>query len=219
MNRSNLSNPAVILAAGVAAGAVLWGIAQLLPAIAAFFGILIQAIAAAAGLAVAVATTGFATAGSVAAWLPIAATVGVGAAGASATYLVVVRIIDKGKEHPYQWLLPALAALAVFCVDLTKDQLVTTGLERALYGLTTTVLTIAGGWLLMTRQLSVRLIGFLLPFLPSIAICLLLLKQQHVNGALSDFIASGSVGAIGLMGAISMAFIVGALGLLLPHAK
>ena len=64
MSRPDFSSPLVIVAVGIAGGAVLWGIGQVLPAIAEALGILISAVAASVGLVIAVATTGFATAGT-----------------------------------------------------------------------------------------------------------------------------------------------------------
>ena len=217
MSRLDFSSPFVIAALGIAGGAVLWGIAQVLPALAEAAGILISAVAASGGLAFAVATTGFASAGSVVSWLPTAATVGVAAAGVGTTYLVVERIVEKGKEKPYEWLLPALSLLAVFFVDLTKDQLLSTVTERAIYALTTGILTVGGGFLLMQRRIAVRAIGFILPFFPSVAVWLLLLQQEHIPGALTDFIASGSIGAAGLVGAFVLAVVIAVLGILLPR--
>lgn len=216
MTRPDFSSPLTIVAIGMAAGGVLWGIAQLLPAIAEFCGILIKAIAAAGGLAVAVSSTGFATAGVVTSWLPTAATVGVAAAGLGTTYLVAAKVVEKGKEKPYEWLLPALGLLAVFFVDLTKDQLVPTGTERALYGLTTGLLTVGGGFLLLQKRLVVRAIGFVLPFAPAAVVCLLLIRENNVPGALSDFIASGSVGAMGLIGVFALGALVAVLGVVIP---
>jgi hypothetical protein len=216
MSRLNFSDPLTIVAMGIGAGGVLWGIAQILPAIANFFGILIMAIGTTVGLGFAAATTGFATAGSIASWLPMAATVGVAATGASATFLVVVKIVEKGKEKPYDWLLPALALLAVFFVDLTKDALLATVTERAIYAMATAIFTIGGGFLLMQRRFAVRLAGFALPFLPSIVIWLMLIQQKQINGALEDFILSGTIGAFGLIGAFALAILIALLGVLLP---
>lgn len=218
MSRPDFSNPLVIVAVGVGTAGVLWAVAQLLPAIADAAGILIKAFGAAVGLGVAAATTGFATAGAVASWLPTAATAGVAAAGVGATYLVIAKIVEKGKEKPYEWLLPALGLLAVFFVDLTKDQLLSTVTERAIYALTTGLLTIGGGLLLLQERLTVRAVGFLLPFLPSVAVWLLLLQERHIPGALSDFISSGSVGAIGLVGVFVLGTLTAALGILLPKS-
>ena len=219
MNKPDVSSPLVIVSLGIAGGAVLWGVAQLLPAIADAVGILVKAVAAASGLAFAVATTGFATAGTVATWLPIAASAGVAATGISATYLVVARIVEKGRERPYEWLLPALGLLAVFFVDLTKDELVPTVLQRAIYALITGLFTVGGGFLLMQRRVVARIIGFGLPFAPSIVVWLLLLRAKHVSGALSDFIASGSLGAIGLVGVFVLGAVIAILGVLLPSHK
>jgi len=217
MSQPDISKPFVIVAIGIAASGVLWGLAQLLPAIADAIGILLKAIGAAVGLAVAVATTGFATAGVVSAWLPKAATAGVAAAGLGTTYLVVAKIVEKGKEKPYEWLLPALGLLAVFFVDLAKDQLVQTVTERALYGLSTGLLTVGGGFLLLQKKFIVRAIGFVLPFLPTVIVCLALLKEQQIPGALTDFIASGSLGAIGLIGVFVLGALIAVLGVVIPN--
>lgn len=219
MYRSEFSNPFAILAIGVAAALGLWGLAQVLPALGEFFGILIQSFLAGAGLAVAAATTGFATAGAISAWVPKVAAASLVAAGVSTTYLVVAKVVEKGKEKPYEWLLPALGLLAVFFVDLTKDQLVQTVTERAIYALFTGLLTVGGGFLLMQQRIVVRAIGFILPFVPSVVVWLLLVQNKHVTGALSDFIAAGTVGAIGLVGVFAFGSLVALLGVLLPNRE
>jgi hypothetical protein len=188
----------------------------LLFVIADFIGILFKAIGAAIGLAIAVSTTGFATAGVFSAWLPQVATAGIAAAGLGTTYLVVAKIVEKGKESPYEWLLPALGLLAVFFVDLAKDQLVQTVTERALYGLSTGLLTVGGGFLLLQTKFIVRAIGFVLPFLPTVIVCVKLFKEQQIHDALTDFIAAGSLGAIGLIGVFVLGALIAVLGVVIP---
>lgn len=63
------------------------------------------------------------------------------------------------KRNPYEWILPSLGLLAVFCVDLTKDLLIANAVERALYALVTGLLTIGGGLLLMQKAIGLRAIA------------------------------------------------------------
>lgn len=219
MYKPDISKPGVIVALGIAAAVVLWGAAQLIPAVAEAAGILIKAIGAAGGLAVAVATTGFATAGVVSTWLPTAATACVATAGVGTVYLVVAKIVEKGKEKPYEWLLPGLGLLAVFCVDLAKDQLVQTVTERAIYGLSTGLLTIGGGFLLLQKKIIARAIGFVLPFVPTAIVCITLFKKEKIPGALTDFLAAGSLGAIGLIGVFILGGVIAVLGVVIPNRE
>lgn len=216
MSNAGSSRPMLIIAWGIAVATGLWGLAKVLPALATAGSILIQGLGVAGGLAFAAATTGFATAGTVAAWLPVAASAGLAATGASVTYLVVAKIVEKGKERPYEWLLPILGLLSIFFVELSSDQLVPTVLQRAIYSLATGLLTIGGGLLLMQRSLLVRAIGFGLPFLPSVIVWAALVRARHITGALLDFIRSGSTGAIGLLGVFTLGVTVAVLGVLLP---
>lgn len=219
MPSPDFSNPLIIVATGAAVCAALWGVALIIPAIAEALGILITAAGAAGGLAVAVGTTGFATAGVVSAWIPPVAAAGLAAAGISTTYLVVAKIVEQGKERPYEWLLPALGLLAVFFVDLTKDQLLLTVTQRALYGLTTGMLTVGGGILLLQRRMVIRCIGLLLPFVPSVGICLLFLRKEHIRAAFMDFMTAGSMGSVGMIGVFMLGLVVAVLGLAIPRKK
>lgn len=217
MRTSDLSNPLIIVSIGIAAAAALWGIAQVIPPIFEGIGVLITAVAAAGGLAVATATTGFATAGTIASWLAPAAAAGVAATGAGVTYVVLYKVVKEAKDKPYEWLLPALGLLAVFFVDLSKDELLATGTERALYGLTTGCCTIGGGILLLNPRIWVRVLGFIVPFLPTFVVWGALVREGHITRGLTDFIRAGSAGAIGLVGVLVLGIVIALLGVALPQ--
>lgn len=217
MRTPDTSSPLVIAALGLAIAAVLWGAAQLIAPILDGIAVLIKAIGAAGGIAVATATTGFATAGTVAPWLAPAAAGSLAAAGAGATYIVLHKVVEKGKEQPYEWLLPALGLLAIFFVDLTKDGLFPTFTERAIYALVTGLCTIGGGILLLNKRIAVRILGVWLPFAPTVVVWASLVREQQLAKGLADFIKSGSVGAIGLVGIFVLAFVIVGLGILLPN--
>lgn len=206
----------LVLAYGIAITAVLWGLSLLLPALGQFLVILWQGLLAGVGLGIAAATTGFATAGIVSEWVPKVASVGLATGGASATIYVVNRIVHVAKRNPYEWILPSLGLLAVFCVDLTKDLLIANAVERALYALVTGLLTIGGGLLLMQKAIGLRAIGFILPFIPSVAVWLLLLRSSAGHPVLSEFILSGSTGAIGFVGVFMFGLITAITGILIP---
>ena len=219
MRTPDISSPPVIVAIGVAIAAALWGMGQVIPPIFDGIGVLIKAVGAAGGLAVAAATTGFATAGTVATWLAPAAAAGVAASGVAITYVVLHKIVEEGREKPYEWMLPALGLLAVFFVDLSKDDLLATGTERALYGLTTGCCTVGGGVLLLNQRLLVRVLGFLVPFLPTLVVWAALVRDGQLARGLGDFIRAGSVGALGLVGVLIMGAVIAVLGVVLPNRQ
>ena len=197
--------------------AVLLGLAQVIPPIFEGIALIIKAIGVAVGLAAATATTGLATSGIAATWLAPAAAAGIAAAGTGVTYVVLHKIVEKGKEQPYEWMLPALGLLAVFFVDLSKDELLTTGTERALFALTTGCCTIGGGVLLLNKRTVVRALGFLLPFLPTFVVWGALVRDGQITKGLGDFIRGGNVSAIGLVGVLVMGSCIVVLGVLLPN--
>lgn len=210
MTSFNTSSPSAVLAIGIAIAAciaaALWGLAQVIPA----FGV-------AVGLGIAAASTGFATAGTIASWVPTAASVGIVAGGASITVYVVSKVVESGKNRPYEWTLPALTILAVFFVDMTKEIAFSTQLERATFAFATGMLTLAGGFLLLQRAWAAKIIGFLLPFFPVVVVVAIYLKDKQIQGLLSDILAAGTTGAIGLVGAIVVAAFVAILGLVFGH--
>lgn len=167
------------------------------------------------GLMFAVASTGFATAGAVATWMPAATSIGVAAGGASLCVLVAGKVIESGKKQPYEWSLPALTALAVFFVDMTKEIAFSTQLERATFAIATALLTLVSGFLLMQPKWGVKAIGFLLPFFPVLIVVVVYLQDKQVENLLNDILAAGTMGAIGLVGTIVIALITGILGLML----
>ncbi|WP_434514728.1 hypothetical protein AB6Q56_19775 [Dechloromonas sp. ARDL1] len=173
------------------------------------------AILTGVGLMIAVATTGFATAGAVASWMPAATSIGVAAGGASLCVFVVGKVVESGKKQPYEWSLPALTALAVFFVDMTKEIAFSTQLERATFAVVTALLTLVSGFLLMQPKWGVKVIGFLLPFFPVLIVVLVYLQDKQIESLLNDILAAGSMGAIGLVGAIVIALLTGILGLML----
>ncbi len=217
MSRPDTSDPVVIVALGIAFGCSFLGLAILLPALADAISIILKAFGAAAGIAVAVSTTGFATAGVFVTWLPQAATAGIATAGIGTTYLVLAKIVEKGKEKPYEWLLPVLGALVAFFVDLAKDQLVQTVIERAIYSISTALLIVCGGFLLLQKRMIVRAIGFVIPFLPTVIVCVTLFKEQQIPNTLTDFLAAGSLGAIGLIGVFLLGLLIAVLGVVIPN--
>lgn len=217
MRSFNISNPLTIVALGFAGAAALWGFAQVIPPIFEGIAVIIKAIGVAIGLATATATTGLATSGVAAAWLAPAAAAGIAAAGTGVTYVVLHKIVEKGKEKPYEWMLPALGLLAVFFVDLSKDELLTTGTERALFAFTTGCCTIGGGVLLLNKRTVVRALGFFLPFLPTLVVWGALVREGHIAKGLGDFIRGGNVSAIGLVGVLVMGSCIAVLGVLLPN--
>lgn len=210
MNYFNISSARDVIALGIAIAAciaaALWGLAQVIPA----FG-------AAIGLGIAAASTGFATAGAIKSWVPAAASVGIAAGGASITVYVVSKVVESGKNRPYEWTLPALTTLAVFFVDMTKEIAFSTQLERATFAFATGMLTLTGGFLLLQRSWVAKIIGLLLPFFPVVVVVAIYLKDKHVQSLVSDILAAGTTGAIGLVGAIVVAAFVAILGLVFGH--
>jgi len=87
-----------------------WGIAHLLPAI----GVMI-------GLAVAVSTTGLATAGAVASWTVPVASVALAVAGGSALVVVLVKAGKEAASEPFEWLVPLLGILGGLMLDVAKE--------------------------------------------------------------------------------------------------
>lgn len=223
MRIPDTSRPQVVAAigAGIAMtiAALCWGIAQMVPPICEGAAVVIKAFAAGGGIAVAAATTGLATAGRASAWLAPAASAGLAATGAAVSYIVIHKIVEKAKDEPYEWLLPALALLAVFFVDLSKEALFTSGTARAIYALITGCCTIGGGVLLLNNRFWVRAAGFLVPFLPTIVVWAALVREGQVANGLADFVSAGSGGAIGLIGALFMGALVAVLGVVLPRQQ
>lgn len=216
MSKPDFSSPAIIIAVGIAVAAILWGLAQLALPVFEGMGILIKAFGAAIGLVIAVGTTGLATAGTTAAWLAPTATVSVAIASIGVTYKVLHTVVNNAKDKPYECLLPILTMLAVVSVDLTKDALLSTTIERALYALATGLCTLGGGFLLLSDRRFIRAIGFLLPFIPSIAICALLVRQTEIDNILQELTKAGYAGAIGLTGTIVLGAATAILGIVFP---
>lgn len=216
MNRRDLATPLVVLAWGAAALAGLWGLAMVLRALAYAVAILVKAIGAAVGLGVATATTGFATAGVVGPWLPTAATGAVVVAAVGTIYMVFERIVEKAKDQPFEWLLPLFAILAALMVDLTKDTLLPTNTERALYTAATAGLVLGGGILLRQRKVIVRALGVVLPFCPCALIWMLLASNRQRRVTIEELLEGGTLASWGLVASLVLAVIVVLLGLLLP---
>ncbi len=217
MREPDFSSPPVIVAGGIAIAAILWGLAQIIPPIFEGLGHLCKAVGAAVGLGFATATTGFATAGVVASWLAPATAAGAATTAVCAAVFVVHKVVERAKEQPYEWLLPALGLLAVFFVDLSKDELLVTGTARALYALATGIFTIGGGLLLLNSRLWVRALGFFLPFLPTGVVWATLVSNGHVTRGLADFILAGSPAAIGMVGVLILGGVIAVLGIALPE--
>jgi hypothetical protein len=216
MNKSSASVPLVILAVGVVLCGLLWVLGHVAHPLAEAIGVVIESFGAAVGLGVAAATTGFGTAGMVAPWLATSASAGLAAAGVGTTYYIIRQVVVKGKEKPYDWLLPALGLLAVFFVDLTKDELLSNPAERAIYALCTGLLTVGGGFLLMQKKIVVRAVGFLLPFLPAVMVWFLLQEQEHKEKVVTALKGS-DIGMFGLIGVLVIGGVISILGVFLPR--
>jgi hypothetical protein len=210
--------PPVILALGVAASVILLAIGYVLPAPGQALATIIQAFGVAAGLAVATATTGLATAAVVAPWLAQAATASLGAAAVGVVYLVVVRVVEKSKENPYQLLVPVFGILAGLCVDLTKDKLLNSDIEKAFYPFFTGMLAIVGGTLLMNKHLAVRIVGGLLPFIPPILVLQQLLTREKFDTAMTELRDPATPVFMAVWGTLLIGLLIVAMGIVQPRA-
>lgn len=200
------NQPLAILASatGVAVciAATLWGFSKIIPAF--FAGI---------GLMAAAATSGFATAGAIASWIPAVAAIGIFSGGIAVTYRVIVVAIGSGAKRPYEWALPALTILSIFLVDMTKELIFPTQLERASFALITGLCTLAGGFLLLNKKMVVNIVGMILPFIPSIFIFSIYIQKKEGSLILKDIVTSGAIGQIGLIGAFAVPLLIIPLGL------
>jgi hypothetical protein len=148
--------------------------------------------------------------------LATAAAIGVAATGVGVAWIVLQKVVEQGKEKPYEWILPVLGLLAVFFVDLSKDELLATGIERSLYALITGFCTIGGGMLLLNRKFSVRAIGFVVPFLPTLVVWGALVREHQIAMGIGDFLRSGSTAALGLIGVLVVGVVTAVFGVVLP---
>jgi hypothetical protein len=211
-----MDKPLVILAYGIAIALGLWGLGHALPGLGYAIATIIEAFGIAAGLAVATASTGLATAGVVAPWVAQAATAALGVAAASTAYLVVVRIVEKGKDHPYQMLVPVFGVLAGLCVDLTKDVLLVSTIEKAFYPFFTGVLAIVGGTLLLARHLAVRIVGGLLPFIPPLLVLQQLLTKEKYEAATTTLQTAATPAFIAFWGTLILGLLIVGMGIIQP---
>ena len=85
-------------AIGVGGAGVLWGLAQVIPAIGVAFG-----------LAIALATAGVVPVGILAGWIVPIAAAGVGAAGAATAYVIVVKAVESASEETFRLDTPSLS--------------------------------------------------------------------------------------------------------------
>lgn len=113
-NRDGWPSPAVILSIGVAITAGLVALGYALKIVLPAFGVAI-------GLAIATATTGLATAGSVAWWVAPAAAAGVGTTGVVVAVRLLVTVVKTAQDKPFEWSLPLLGVAAGLAMNLWKD--------------------------------------------------------------------------------------------------
>lgn len=205
-------DPAVIVAAGIGGLAVLWGLSLLLPP-------LVESIGAAIGLGVATASTGFATVGITASWLPTAATASMGVAAASLTVVVLQRVVERGTAQPFEWLLPLFVILSALVVDLTKDTLFANGAQKALYTAATSGLLLGGGILLRQSKVIVRAMGVVLPFVPLIAVWLVAASRSQQRSTIDNLREGGVVAGWGVAGSAVIALVVIVLAVWLPKRE
>lgn len=111
------------------------------------------------------------------------------------------------------------AFLAAFLVALTKDVLFPKLLERAINALATGICAIGGAMLLLNQRLAVRVLGALLPFAPTAVLRASLVREQQLAKGLSDFLKTGRLGAVGLVGVFVRALAIVGVGLFLPRHR
>lgn len=210
MDRHAWSNPLWLLAAGVSGFLILLGLSFLLPPV-------IKAFGAAGGLATATAATGFATAGITASWLPTLATASMAAAAGGTTYLVVHRVVREGTKQPFEWLLPLFTILTGLMVDLTKDSLFGNNTQRALFVGATAGFLLGGGILMRNPRLTVRVIGFVLPFLPLAAVWFLAASRSERQSTIESLTSGGVLAGWGLLGSVALTVLVVGLAIALPR--
>ncbi|QBE66492.1 hypothetical protein [Pseudoduganella lutea] len=212
-----MDKPFLVLAWGLVAAAVLgvFGV-YVLPAVGWAIATVIEAFGVAAGLAVATATTGLATATVLAPWVAEVAAVTLGATGMGVGYLVVLKVVEKGKDHPYELLVPVFGILAALCVDLTKDALLESQIMKAFYPFFTGALTIIGGVLLINKQLPMRIVGGLLPFIPPLLVVQQLLTRKKYDVAKAALQDPTTPEFIAVWGTLIVGLVIVIIGVLQP---
>ena len=111
---NRLSSPSGILALGVAIAAAVVALGYALKIVLPAFGV-------AMGLAIATATTGLATAGSVAPWVAPAVAFGIGTTGIVVVVHLLVTVAKKAQDKPFEWSLPLLGVASGLAMNLWKD--------------------------------------------------------------------------------------------------
>lgn len=212
MNPRDWRDPAMIVALGIAGLAILVGLSYLLPP-------LVESVGAAVGLGVATATTGFATAGFTASWLPTVATASMGLAGASVTVLVLKRVTEKAAAQPFEYLLPLFVILSALVVDLTKDTLFANSAQKAVYTAATAGLLLGGGILLRQAKVVIRIMGIVLPFIPVVAVWLLAASRSQQRTTIENLREGGAVAGWGLVASGAIAVVVIVLAIWMPKKE
>lgn len=210
MDWDDFKKPSMVIAAGIFIACSLWGLGKLLQFV-------IPAICAGAGLAYATAMTGFATAGVISTWMPQAAVVALVAGGGGAAVIASNVFVKIVKKDPYSITLPLLSLIAIFFVDMTKDSLLLTDIERAFYALCTGLCVVCGGALLTFKRVQVRIVGGVLPFLPVALVVVTFARDSKFDTLLGKVASSGYAGLVGLGGAILLAVLTIILGLSLSE--
>lgn len=143
-----------VLAAGAAIALVLWGLSVFLPA-----------LGVALGLAWSVGSTGTAVGISAAPGLVSAATYGLFLAGGGSAIYVAVNIAERAQREPFQWLLPVLAVVNGFLVQICSEYWHGPKLVWLILSTISALLVVIGGALYVQGSVVLKGLGFLLHLL------------------------------------------------------
>jgi len=198
------SNPTLVLAYGVAIALaiVAGGITTqwLVPALGAGFGI-----------ATTIISKGLAEAGKDYSWVVPAGAAGLALIGGVAVVLLLMRIVKKARGHLYVAVLPLLAVLAGFCVDMCKSFYPNDPLVRIGFAAVTSCLFALGGLWWRRYGLLNKIAGALLMLIAPLVIVAHGVSN-NLNQGLS--IALGSVTAeswVALGGLVTILILTGLL--------
>jgi hypothetical protein len=204
-------HPGLVLVVGISAAAVLaallWGLAQVIPA-----------VGVAIGLAFAVAGTGLATSASVASWVAPVASTGLGIAGTYVAYLVVVEVVSQAKKAPFEWAIPILSIFAAFLVDLCKEFIFDSKLEQILFAGVTAFLVLAGGFLLTRKAIAFKIAGFVMPLLPPAYVIAFFLHGRKADEFMSAIKVQSFQTVAVMVGMLVTSLVVIILGLWAPSS-
>jgi hypothetical protein len=173
--------PTSIVAIGVAAGIVLLAFGWLLK-------LVIPAIGAAIGIAATIIGGGIVGSGAVASWVVPAAGAGIALVGGAGGLIILVKVIEKASNSPYEWIMPILAILSAFIIDLSKEIYQADEIVRLAFGTATTAVFFVGGLLWKKKRISNRILGTILYLLPP---SLVLAQSIHGKpGSLKEILAN-----------------------------